>query len=131
MSGVTLVEVLISLTILLIVFMGLVQASIVSIQSNMKNLLRDEAVAIASEQILRLRGADYDDMNDDGTTDAATLNFPATTVTRNYRNTVAVNFGIARRIDTLDANNKQVTVTATWQWQGENFQHQIMTTRQR
>ena len=129
--GVSLVEVLIALTILLIVFMGLIQASLVSIQSNMRNLLRDEAVAITSEQISELRGAEYDDMNADDTIDAANLNLPAMTVTRNYRNAAAVNFGIARNIQALDANNKQITVTTTWQWQGEPFQHQIMTTRQR
>ena len=129
--GVSLVEVLIALTILLIVFMGLIQASLVSIQSNMKNLLRDEAVTITSEQISRLRGANYDDMNADGTIDAANLNLPAMTVTRNYRNAAVVNFGVARNIQSLDANNKQITVTTTWQWQGEPFQHQIMTTRQR
>jgi Tfp pilus assembly protein PilV len=129
--GVSLVEVLIALTILLIVFMGLIQASLVSIQSNMRNLLRDEAVAITSEQISELRGAEYDDMNADDTIDAANLNLPAMTVTRNYRNAAAVNFGIARNIQALDANNKQITVTTTWQWQGEGFQHQIMTTRQR
>ena len=130
-SGVSLVEVMIALTILLIVFLGLIQASLVSIQSNMKNLLRDEAVTITSEQISRLRGANYDDMNADGTIDAAILNLPALTVTRNYRNAAAVNFAIARNIQSLDNNNKQITVTTTWQWQGEPFQHQIMTTRQR
>jgi prepilin-type N-terminal cleavage/methylation domain-containing protein len=137
--GVSLVEVMIALTILLIVFMGLIQASIVAIQSNMRNLLRDEAVSIASEQISRLRGANFDDMNNDTVTDGLALiatNFTAAngwppTVARNYRNAAVVNFAIARNTQSLDANNKQITVTATWQWQGENFQHQIMTTRQR
>ena len=129
--GVSLIEVMIALTILLIVFLGLIQASLVSIQSNMKNLLRDEVVTITSEQISRLRGANYDDMNADGTIDAANLNLPALTVTRNYRNAATVNFAIARNIQALDDNNKQITVTTTWQWQGEPFQHQIMTTRQR
>jgi Tfp pilus assembly protein PilV len=122
---------MIALTILLIVFLGLVQASLVSIQSNMKNLLRDEAVTITSEQISRLRGANYDDMNADGTVDAANLNLPALTVARNYRSAATVNFGVARNVLALDGNNKQITVTTTWQWQGENYQHQIMTTRQR
>ena len=129
--GVSLVEVLIALTILLIVFLGLIQASLVSIQSNMRNLLRDEAVTITSEQISRLRGGNYDDMNADGTTDPANLNLPAMTVTRNYRNAAAVNFGITRNVLSLDANNKQITVTTRWNWQDEAFQHQIMTTRQR
>lgn len=129
--GVSLVEVMIALTVLLIVFMGLIQASLVSIQSNMRNLLRDEAVTIASEQISRLRGANYDDMNADGTIDGSPLNLPAMTVTRNYRNAAAVNFTVTRNVTALDANNKQITVTTAWLWQNEPFQHQIMTTRQR
>lgn len=136
--GVGLIEVLIALTILLIVFMGLIQASLLSIQSNMRNLLRDEAVTITSEQISRLRGANFDDMNNDTVTDSAALiaaNFIAAngwrpTVDRNFRS-LSVTFNIDRQVNALDANNKQIIVTTTWQWQGENFQHQIMTTRQR
>lgn len=48
-KGVTLVEVLISLVILLIVFLGLIQASILSINHNLRNEMRDEAARIASE----------------------------------------------------------------------------------
>ncbi len=54
-KGVTLVEVLISLVILLIVFMGLIQASILSINHNLRNAMRDEAVRIASEYMSRAR----------------------------------------------------------------------------
>lgn len=142
--GVSLVEVLIALTILLIVFMGLIQASILSIQSNMRNLLRDEAVTIASEQIVRLRAADFDDMNSDTVTDPATAislvaaDFTTATVppwpptvARTYRSAASVTFTILRQVNNLDNNNKQVTVTIQWPWQGEDFQHQIMTTRQR
>ena len=41
-KGVTLVEVMIALVVLLLVFMGLLQAAILSIQSNTTNLMRDE-----------------------------------------------------------------------------------------
>ncbi|MFI5294082.1 MAG: prepilin-type N-terminal cleavage/methylation domain-containing protein [Thermodesulfovibrionales bacterium] len=54
-KGVTLVEVLISLVILLIVFMGLIQASILSINHNLRNAMRDEAVRIASEYMSMAR----------------------------------------------------------------------------
>ncbi len=48
--GVSLVEVMISLVILLIVSMGLIQASLLSVDVNIRNELRDEAVRIASER---------------------------------------------------------------------------------
>ena len=132
-KGVTLVEVMISLTIMLIVFLGLIQTSIVSIQSNTKNFLRDEAVAITSDELSRLRGANFDDMNGDAAIDASPLNFtlPVAQTTRNYKNIPPFTFGVAVNVIALDPNNKQMTVTTTWQWQGEGFQHQIVTTRQR
>lgn len=137
-EGVTLVEVLIALTILLIVFLGLIQAALLSIQHNMRNSLRDEAVAITSEQTARLKSTTYVDINRDGATDAATLSpadfnsvpFP-NTITRQFRNAVPVVFTIARTVTTLDTDNKQITVTTTWGWQGENFTHEVMTTRRR
>lgn len=135
--GVTLVEVLIALTILLIVFIGLIQAAFLTINQNMRNILRDEAVQITSEQVALLRGASFDDMNRDGATDAATLTalnfnnawFP-NTINRQFK-AATVAFAINRNIITLNADNKQLTVTTTWTWQGDNYQHQVLTTRRR
>ena len=129
-KGVTLVEVMISLVILLIVFMGLIQASLLSVQSNMKNVLRDEAVRITSDRMSILRSAPFNDMNSDTTTDVYPLNFTANT-TRNVRNVASHPFGVAINIITLDADHKQMTVTTTWTWQGENFTHSIVNTRGR
>jgi prepilin-type N-terminal cleavage/methylation domain-containing protein len=56
-KGVTLVEVMIALVILLIVFIGLIQASLLTIQSNVRNLARDEAVRITADQMDMLRAA--------------------------------------------------------------------------
>jgi prepilin-type N-terminal cleavage/methylation domain-containing protein len=61
-KGVTLVEVLISLVILLIVFMGLIQASLVSINSNLRNEMRDEAVRLASEYMSMARLANINNI---------------------------------------------------------------------
>jgi len=129
-QGVTLVEVLISLTILLIVFLGLIQAALVSIQSNMKNVLRDEAVQITSDEISRLRGTNFDDMDRNSVADVYPLTFNQNQ-SRTYRASITVPFAVTVNIVALDANNKRVTVTTTWTWQNENFQHQIMTTRSR
>lgn len=128
--GVTLVEVMISLVILLIVFMGLIQASLLSMQSNMKNVLRDEAVRITSDRMSALRSATFTDMNNDGTTDVYPLNFTANT-TRNVRNVVNHPFAVAINVITLDADHKQMTVTTTWVWQTENYTHSIVNTRGR
>ncbi len=57
--GVTLVEVMISLVILLIVFMGLIQASLLSINHNLRNEIRDEAVRVAAEYMSRTRSDSF------------------------------------------------------------------------
>lgn len=128
--GVTLVEVMISLVILLVVFMGLIQASLLSMQSNMKNVLRDEAVRITADRMSILRSAPFGDINKDTTADTYPLNFTANT-TRTVRNVADHPFGVAINVITLGADNKQMTVTTTWSWQGENFTHSIVATRGR
>jgi prepilin-type N-terminal cleavage/methylation domain-containing protein len=50
-KGFTLVEMMIAMVIIMVGLLGLVQAALLTIDSNMKNLLRDEAVRI-SEQAL-------------------------------------------------------------------------------
>lgn len=130
-KGVTLVEVLISLVILLLVFMGLIQASLLSIQSNMRNVLRDEAVRITADRMARLRSVAFNDVLVDDTGDAVTFK-PDTpsTVTRNVRN-IAFNFTLDKIVDNLDADHKQITVRTSWQWQGESLSHSIANTRGR
>jgi len=119
--GVTLVEVMISLVILLVVFMGLIQASLLSMQSNMKNVLRDEAVRITSNQMSSLRSATF----------ATVVSSGPTRITRSIRNVAAQPFDITIVVVNLDADHKQMTVTTTWQWQNENFTHSIVNTRGR
>lgn len=150
-KGVTLVEVMIALVILLIVFMGLIQASLLTIQANVKNVARDEAVRITADQLDMLRSAPFDDMNRDGSTpDANPLNYsikygPTVTYTVpvatrpdlrrqlrggsvDYTVTVSICGGGASCAG-YDATHKRITVTTGWAWQGETFTHQVATVR--
>lgn len=108
--GLTLVEVLISLVIILIVFMGLLQSALVSIDHNFINELRDEAVRIASASHVETRVSDFDTLAE-GTTNQV--------VPRTFRN-ISRNFTIIRTISDLDTNNKQITITVTWEWRDRN-----------
>ena len=131
-KGVTLVEVMIALVILLLVFMGLIQASLVSIQGNVRNELRDEAVRITSDQMSVLRAAPFGSA-DLASTGGAWAQLPNTgnRFTRNVRN-ASVTYTVERQVDDLpDAEHKQIQVRSTWQWQGENFTHTIAATRGR
>lgn len=60
-NGLSLVEVMIAMVILLFVSLALMQTALVSIEANMKNVLRDEAVAVAEERISRAKALGFDD----------------------------------------------------------------------
>lgn len=134
-KGVTLVEVMVALTVLLIVFLGMIQTSIVAVQANMKNVLRDEAVNLTAGELANIRTAGFEDIDKDGVTDTLPIYFYKKTVTKDFKGTVSVPYAMTVRSELLDpagdAANKQITVTTTWSWQGENFQHQVLTTRVR
>jgi len=140
--GVTLVEVMISLVILLIVFAGLIQASLLAISTNLRNEVRDEAVRIASEYMTQTRALPF--MHDDlaapnppaGGCTAAAWNNYATTVTsnplptnttRNFRN-LSVTYNVDRCVSDLDTENKQVGIRVNWTdiKTGEALTHTIL-----
>jgi prepilin-type N-terminal cleavage/methylation domain-containing protein len=134
-KGVSLVEVMVALTVLLIVFLGMIQTSIVAIQANMKNVLRDEAVNITAGEMVKIRAAGFDDLDENGSADAVPVYYFKRNQTKDFKGSVSVPFAETIRSELLDPAgeqaNKQVTITTTWSWQGENFQHQILTTRAR
>jgi len=147
-GGVTLVEVMVALVILLLVFMGLMQSALLSIDHNLRNNLRDEAVAIADQ---RMNGRLNDDSNTrfDGLrtvpfdTLAATATWPAWTptikVTRDLKN-VGKPFNVSSRIRNYDANTIRIDVAVGWNHRNENalqaptnteYVHRITTLRRR
>lgn len=122
-KGVSLVEVMIALVILLLVFMALMQTALVSIDANIRNLLRDEAVSIAEQRMTALKNRLYSDavLDDTGGVEAAD-----TVTSRNFRN-FSVDFTSKKTIDDLNTENKQITVIVRWSWKGDNYSHAIQT----
>ncbi len=106
--GLTLVEVMIALVVLLLVFLALMQTALVSIDSNMINALRDEAVNIAEEKMNDERNKTFDNITSS----------PAAGVSRSIRNipSATLNYKAARTVTLLNADSKQVTITVTWDW---------------
>ncbi len=141
-NGVTLVEVLISMVILLLVFTGLIQASLLAIGTNARNLARDEAVRVAAEYMTETRalpfmhadltapnpnpgGCAAADWNDYASTVPTAL--PANAV-RNFRN-LTVTYNVDRCVSDLDTENKQVGIRVRWTdaRSGEALTHTILT----
>ena len=140
-SGMSLVEVMIALLVLLFVSLALMQTALVSIESNMKSVLRDEAVSIADQRMAEARDAvgsatGFDILTTDGTdTNLTADKCPSgfwssfgnhgVYVTRNLKN--IQNFGYCTHRDVsgqqLGVENKAVTVTISWLWKGEQYVH--------
>ena len=131
-KGFSLVEVMISLVILLLVFMGLIQTSIVSIGANMRNEIRDEAARLTSDIMTQLRAAPFDDLDRSPITaapaspDPANFTVAAALTTRSIRN-ATIPYTVNVIIQSLDADHKQITMTTQGTWQGETMTHTIVT----
>ena len=61
-QGVSLVEVMIALVVLLLVFVGLLQAALLSIDFNMRNIIRDEGVKVAADRMEEARSMPFDNV---------------------------------------------------------------------
>lgn len=144
-NGFTLVEVLVALVIALIVFLALMQTALIGIDSNMRNILRDEAVRIAEMRISGARNVPFTDLVSDSTP-IPDCNCPdgfsssGECLSRDFRKLQNFNFCtnvVCQELDgdgncaTNDSDNKQINVTIGWKWKGEDFIHTITTIRRR
>jgi type II secretory pathway pseudopilin PulG len=137
--GVSLVEVMIALVVLLLVFMGLMQSALLSIDHNLRNVLRDEAVRIADQRMNgRLMLDDkitfYDGLRIIPFSGAPTsLNNIATgkwtapvVVTRYFRN-LQKQYRVCWRITGLDTETIRIDVAVGWDHKKENALQQVGT----
>jgi len=114
-AGFTLVEVMIALLVLLFVTLAMMQTALVSIDSNMKNVLRDEAVRIAEQTMNDARSQGYD-------------NLPSglQTVNRKFR-ALDVTYTITRTVTQLGTADKQFDVEVDWTWKNDSYKQNIST----
>ncbi len=80
-KGVTLIEMMIALVILLVVSLALMQTAIIGMNVNLQNALRDEAVSIAEMRMNQLRSLPFDLVT--AGTETVTRNFRGFTETYN------------------------------------------------
>lgn len=115
-KGLTLVEVLIAMLVLLFASIAMMQTALVSIDANMINVLRDEAIRIAEEQMNKTRNTNFDALV------AGTTTVP---VTRDLRKITAFSYTVTRTIADLNPDNKRIDITVTWTWKGNPYTHEI------
>ncbi|HAM33034.1 MAG TPA: hypothetical protein DDX05_00255 [Deltaproteobacteria bacterium] len=123
-SGMTLIEVLVSIAIAFIIFIGLSVSGLVVLNENMKNDLRDEAVNVAEQEMIAVRGMPFDNL----------LGIDNTTVTvaRAIRG-VTKNYTVTRTVLPIgtDPDNRQLAINVAWTRIENNmtqsYNHQVAT----
>lgn len=157
--GLTLVEVMIALVIFLFVFLALMQTALVSIDANMINSLRNEAVNIAEIRMNKARNDPFASLVSDtgslltvysdsgctsGCNDCPTgsefstgrcecrevRSIPEFKFCTSLRCTEFGGDGICTT-DDIGADNKQINITVGWKWKGQDYRHNITTVRPR
>lgn len=121
-KGLTLVEVLIAMVIFLLVSLAMMQTALVGIDSNMRNILRDEAVRIAEENMAVARNTPFDGL----------VTGPSVTVTRDLRNINDFPYLVTRTVHDRGVI-KDIVINVTWEWKdqtianGNPYTHSITT----
>jgi len=109
------------------------QTALLSIDSNMTNVIRDEAVGIAEGRMNEARNILFDNLAPDPNAFIAGANcpagFPATGVLieRDLRNIANFDFCTNRTVAPLGMDNRQVNITVGWIWKGNPYTHAIST----
>lgn len=129
-KGLTLIEVMVALVILLIVFLAMMQTIAVAININVKNALRDEAVKIADERVNALKNLSFENNANLNATGGSFINDvdPNTgtnIITRSFRN-FDMPFTSTKRITDINADNKRIELTVTWTWRNETLSHGVL-----
>ena len=153
-TGLTLVEVLIALVVVLVVSLALMQTALVSIDSNTRNTLRDEAVNISEMRMNEARDipftslisdastplSDFDSSCDSGCNDCPTGFSTGKCRCRDLKNISDFKFctnltctelGGDGNCATSDTDLKMVNILTGWKWKGDSYTHSITTTRKR
>jgi prepilin-type N-terminal cleavage/methylation domain-containing protein len=137
-EGLTLIEVLIAMVVFLLVSLAMMQTALVGIDSNTRNILRDEAVNVTEIRMSEARNVPFASLVSDAADVPIVRNIRNITggVTFNTRVVVAELDGDGN-LGTDDANTKQINVTTTWEWRdntianGNAYAHRISTIRKR
>ncbi len=114
--GFTLVEVMVAIGILFISMLALLWALSMAVRHNLNNLMLDEAVRVADQQMNALRNTAFTGLTSSTSTTQVTA-------TRRFRNT-SVDFLVTWNVQNLSASNSRaIQVVVRWSWNGRNHQH--------
>ncbi len=117
----TLIEVLVAMLLFIIVSLAMLKISLLTLDSNMRNAARDEAVNIGEELMSAERNTPFDSLPSSTTT--TTLS----TVERHFRNNAPITYTPVRTVTVRGVNDKQIDIVLSWAWRGRTFSHKVST----
>lgn len=125
-SGFTLTEVMVAILIMMVGMLGLLQAVNMSMEYNLKNHLRDEAVYLGERYMNELRGKPYDFMSTTYTP------FPVKSKMRGSGRTYTVERGsqdmaFDNSVTPPQVRSKQLQVTVKWAYRNVTTQNRVVT----
>ncbi len=124
-NGMTLIEVMIALLILMIVALAVMQTALVGMRVNLQNSMRDEAVNVVDLRMNELRNTPFD------TISLGTVIEPA--ISRSFRAGGLVNYRPTRTVRLIDTSGdtKEINVTVNWLYSGKTYTHTVTTIMRR
>ncbi len=122
-KGVTLIEMMIALVILLIVSLALMQTAMLGISTNVQNALRDEAVNVAEMRMNQLTSLPF---TATVTHTELTSSGTETVIPRSFRG-FSMDYTPTRTITDINTNSKQITISVAWSYKGRLYTHGITT----
>ena len=128
-NGFTLIEVMVAILILMVGMLGLLQAINLATEVNIRNQVRDEAVAVGERVMNEMRGKGFDNISVASPVTApytyATYQLPSKLrgASRSYSVTRE-----SRVLSTYDGKhvNKELTVTVAWRYKGVEYQNRVV-----
>ncbi len=114
-KGMSLIEVMIALVILLIASLALMKTALLGISMNVQNTLRDEAVNVAETEMNDLRSVPFDNIGSAATT---------TVIKRNFRG-FTVDYAVTPGVADITTDSKQINIKVDWSYKGQGYTHGI------
>jgi prepilin-type N-terminal cleavage/methylation domain-containing protein len=127
-KGVSLIELMIALVILLVVSLAMMQTALIGMSTNLQNALRDEATNIGEMRINQLRALPFTD------TVATPADLLATAPTgtsdpnveRNFRS-FTEQYRVKRTVTNLNTETKQIAILVSWDYRNKSYSHGVTT----